>query len=366
MSLVKKGKYGEVSYWDIFHIFTVWIRLPLALTWTATWSILFHRNNFRKATAIHVFRWFSKKYTVPQMQYLLPKTVDTYKTWAKANNLPITVEDLVDDAMIMWIGPKRRDKVVLYLPGGGYVAPLLDYPLSFWLYVQKELLKNDCDVGFVVLAYSLVPDAEFPTQLRQATVAVEHLVALGVHPSNLHLVGDSAGGNLILSLLSHILHPLDSIRPIMPLPAPIRGAYLMSPWVRMNIDAASFRTNAAHDVFLTPNAEHYADRFLASVKEDQRPYAEPGAAPDSWFDGLDTVVERVLMTAGGKEILRDDIIHFSHRLGKTSSDVTFVVQDDGVHIDPMLDFLVKLPHDQLGSLTPQIVDWLVEGFSSST
>ncbi len=60
-------------------------------------------------------------------------------------------------------------------------------------------------------------------------LATEHILASGVDPSNLHLVGDSAGANLLTGLLSHILHPLDTVRPIIAPKGSIKSVYLMSP-----------------------------------------------------------------------------------------------------------------------------------------
>ncbi|KDR71892.1 hypothetical protein GALMADRAFT_74610 [Galerina marginata CBS 339.88] len=363
--MTAKAKYGDVSFWDLVHLATVRLRMPFTLLWTCITNLLFYRHDFRRVTASSMIRWFNDKYNVPQLQYMLPKSVDTYKVWAKANGLPIRVEELVDDATIMWIGPKRTDKVVLYFHGGAFFAPLLDHCLAFWLYAQSELKKKNCDVGFAVLGYTLLPEANFPTQLRQATVAVEHLVASGVHPSNLSVVGDSAGAQLILTLFSHILHPLEGIRRMIPLEAPIRGAYLMSPWVRMKSETPSFRSSAQEDIFSTANVVHFGEIVLAHVPDSERFYVEPGTAPDSWFQGLGSVVQRVLMTAGGSELFRDDIIQFSQVLRRIHSDFTFVVQEGGIHDDPFLDFLVKLPHDQLGSLTPLIIQWLAAGIKPS-
>lgn len=37
--------------------------------------------------------------------------------------------------------------------GGAYYSPILSPGFKFLHYIQKELLKNDCDVGFAVVAY---------------------------------------------------------------------------------------------------------------------------------------------------------------------------------------------------------------------
>jgi len=70
---------------------------------------------------------------------------------------------------------------------------------------------------------------------------------------------------------------------------------------------------------------------LADVPNDQLAYVEPVNAPNIWFAGLDFVVDRILMTGGGHEIFIDDITRFSHKLAWTKTDLTFVVQEEGVN-----------------------------------
>jgi len=108
------------------------------------------------------------------------------------------------------------------------------------------------------------------------------------------------------------------------------------------------------------------------------PYVEPANAPPGWFDGLGHVVERVLMSAGDGELFRDDILRFSKvleavpgddvkpksRKGKAKRlpelDFRFVLHG-GVHNDPFVDFMVKLPESQLGGMTKVVVEWLKDG-----
>lgn len=40
-----------------------------------------------------------------------------YKKWAVGRKLPVTIDDLGDDAKLMWVGPKRTDRVILFLHG---------------------------------------------------------------------------------------------------------------------------------------------------------------------------------------------------------------------------------------------------------
>lgn len=269
----------------------------------------------------------------------------------------------------MWIGPKRTKRVVLFFPGGGYFAALPIFMLDFWRYVQ---LKLELEVGFAVLNYSLYPEATYPTQLHQACTALDHLISTGTHPSNIHIIGDSAGGNLVLGLLSILLHPLpltdssESPPRIInsPLPAPLAGVYLMSPWVNFTNTAPSLVENTPHDISNSPGlGEHVIGCY---TPPSQRAYVEPLKAPSGWFDGLDAIVDRLLVSAGDKEVDRDDIVSFGkiHLEGKKTRGYEFVLQEGGVHDDPYFDFFFGTPGEgEVGGLTHTIVEWLVDGFS---
>ncbi|KAM6489322.1 Alpha/Beta hydrolase fold [Amanita muscaria] len=298
-----------------------------------------------------------------RLKYVTGNTPWVYATWAKWYNLPPTVTEIGNDARLLWIGPKRMEKVILYLHGGGYVVPMQHFFASFWHYVQQELESRGVKVGIAILNYTLIPTEPFPTQLRQAVSAVEYLLSNEVQPENIQIVGDSAGGNLVLALLSHILHPLDGIPPITPT-KPFAGMYMMSPWVRLSTndsDTGSNVRNDKHDVITEPVLKKLASIVLAGLPESLTSYIDPSLAPEGWFRDAHTYVERFLITAGYKESMHDDIKEFAHCFRRDNKETQFVIQPDGVHDDPYFDFLVSQP--KLGLVTPVIVDWIHEGFN---
>lgn len=208
--------------------------------------------------------------------------------------------------------------------------------------------------------------AVFPTQIHQAMLATEHIIASGVHQSNLHLMGDSAGGNVILGLLSHMLHPLDSIRPmISPALAPFGSVYLMSPWVCLQSSSASIINDAGDDVLSGISITQAGTQFMEAVPADRRTYVQPVNAPEGWFDALDSIVGRMLMTTGNVDLFRDDISQLSETLSKIKSKYTFFVQANGYHDDPIISFMAGAPLDQLGTLPPMIVQWFAASIKAS-
>ena len=93
-----------------------------------------------------------------------------------------------------------RKLAILYLHGGAFV-----FPASPGL--QLELLGRLCRdldaIGFMP-DYRLVPQNPFPAALDDCERAYRGLLNFGYVPSRIVVVGESAGGNLVLALLQRI------------------------------------------------------------------------------------------------------------------------------------------------------------------
>jgi len=360
------SQYGRPSWTEkVAFAFTVLVHMPIVLVWTLLTSS-FHPHNrlktWKRVVADKAFYHLTKELNAKQLQWTMGTTLKVYEDWVKQSGLPIMVDELGEDARLLWIGKRRIDRVILYFHGGAFVCPMQYFVPSFWEYMQEELEKKGTYAGLAILNYTLVPSGTFPTQLKQATLALEHLISSGARPQNIQIVGDSAGGNLILQLISHILHPLEGI-PRTNLSSPIRGAYLMSPWVSLTGDAGSMTSNDDNDIIGTKCINEWGHQVLEGVPDSQLPYIYPNKAPESWFKGIDTVVDRVLITAGSAECLRDPIEVFAKQIGSLHSGADFLMQQNGVHNDPYFDFFTK--EKKLGKLTPQILGWLARGFESA-
>ncbi|KAM6489320.1 Alpha/Beta hydrolase fold [Amanita muscaria] len=354
----------DVNFWDYICIAASLALLPtflIRILVTKPFTPYTRRKPWRRLLGDAAARYLNGL-DIKHLRYAMGTTPRVYATWAKWYNLPTTVTELGNGARLLWIGPKRMEKVILYLHGGGYVSPIHYCFASFWRYVQQELESRGAKVGIAILNYTLIPTEPFPAQLRQAVSAVEYLLSNGVQPENMQIVGDSAGGNLALALLSHVLHPLDDIPPIT-LKKPFGGMYMMSPWVRLSTndsDTDSNVRNDTHDVITEPLLTKLATIVLAGLPDSLTSYIEPSLTPEGWFKDAHTYVKRFLITVGDKEYLREDINKFVHGFRRENKETQFVMQPDGVHNDPYFDFLVSQP--KLGVLTPVIVDWVHGGF----
>ncbi|KAF2835392.1 alpha/beta hydrolase fold domain-containing protein [Patellaria atrata CBS 101060] len=227
---------------------------------------------------------------------------------------PNSVE-LNDGAKAHWMGNKRASKTLVYLHGGAYIMPANTSQLT-WVHelmtTMNEGHKPGSDVSVVILEYYTTPAHRYPVQLQQAIALLRYLLETESRdPSSLFLLGDSAGGNLCLALLSHISHPHHSL-PKLSVPSPLGGACLISPWVSFNTEEDAYYRNASSDAFDGRALGRWSHAFLGSPANSDY-YSEPATAPPSWWEGFENIVSEVLIWAGGAEVLIDGIRAFAKR-----------------------------------------------------
>ena len=191
---------------------------------------------------------------------------------------------------------------------------------------------------------ALAPERPFPKQLRQTIAAIQHLLDIGLSPSNIVIGGDSAGGNLALQLASQLLHPHPSL-PTLRLPShpstetdsefpePFGGMLLISPWIEFIADGPSFARNGTRDFLPLSVSKVCADIARQGIVPALHNHLEPGVAPDGWWNGLERVFPRVLITAGEHECSVDSIQRTGALIAKEVKDTTVFVLPGGVHED---------------------------------
>jgi epsilon-lactone hydrolase len=98
-----------------------------------------------------------------------------------------------------WIRPKdcgSRDRVLLYLHGGGYVSCSPQTHRAITTALARRL---KCPV--FALDYRLAPEHPFPAAVDDAAAAFAWLTESGLEPEKIALAGDSAGGGLALATM---------------------------------------------------------------------------------------------------------------------------------------------------------------------
>lgn len=243
-------------------------------------------------------------------RFLNGTTTPNYLKYAKDHNFPPETITLPLGEQAHWFGSKTATKVLVYFHGGGYVLPCGAGHMA-WLDDLRKAMGPD--VSALLLAYDLAPEHTYPTQLRQATELLRHLIQVqGRNPSDLVLGGDSAGANLLLGLLSHLAHPHPQVESLL-LPGKFRGALLISPWCSLtNTHTPAFIANAERDMFDARALARWAAAFLASDSAFAGDfYNEPVLAAPEWWEPVADLVDEVLIWAGDNEILKDGIEAFA-------------------------------------------------------
>ncbi|KAF8902811.1 Alpha/Beta hydrolase protein [Gymnopilus junonius] len=332
---------------------------PFALVWallTSPFSPYGRAKSWKRILADKFLYTLVTNSNRRQVRLFFGTTPKNYNDFIKTKGL-----EPVEEAnfKLFWIGPKRNDRVLLYLHGGGFLIHMLPPTPAFWRYIQEGLEERGKPTGLAILDFTLIPDALFPTQLEQTVAAIQHLLDSGVEPENIQLVGDSAGAALIHGVLMHLKHPLEGI-PKLNLSAPFGGAFMFSLWARLVEKDGCLSANDGHGDFLNGRTLNYwGTSCMEGVPLAAVPYLEPNSAPEDWFEGCDKYVKRVLITAGEVEALRDEIVVYANTIKKHHNNVTLIVQENGIHFDPYLDFFVN--EKKIGKLTFAILDWIAEG-----
>jgi acetyl esterase/lipase len=136
--------------------------------------------------------------------------------------------------------------------------------------------------------------------------------------SHILIAGDSAGGNLALSLISHLSHPhpdptVPRIRGRQEDQVVLGGAFLISPWVAFVSDSSSMATNSEKDVAVQEFLLSCAKSFLGNDNRDKEDfYNVPLSAPPEWWK--DIKVQKLGIVTGEFEIFRDDILALAKKI----------------------------------------------------
>jgi acetyl esterase/lipase len=215
-------------------------------------------------------------------------------------------------------------------PGGGFAIPAIAAHFEFWLDMLQALNETGHDLAVFFPQYTLTPHATYPTQLRQAVEALRYIInETGRSPANVIIGGDSAGGNLTAATLLHLSHPHPEIEPLA-LSAPLAGVFAYAPWINFSTEWPSMKDNLWKDIITPDVLTRWSASYRAEKPADN--WNEPLNAPAEWWDGAKA--ERILVLAGGDEILLSPIQEFVKKIKSVFEEVTFVVGYDESHDAP--------------------------------
>ena len=154
-----------------------------------------------------------------------------------------------------WISVNRahmKKYIILHCHGGGYSTGSSLYARTL---TSKLAASTSMDV--LCFDYRLAPEHPYPAATEDAMKAWNYLMLLGYGARDVILTGDSAGGNLALSLTLK----LKAEGRLLP-----RGLVLLSPWTDLTSSGKSFQTRAEVDPVLD---SAYIDRMVSAYAEGE-------------------------------------------------------------------------------------------------
>jgi epsilon-lactone hydrolase len=210
-----------------------------------------------------------------------------------------------------WFAPTSTDTHVtlLYFHGGGYSF----YPKAYAQFIT--LISLAAKSKTFALDYRLSPEYRFPAQLEDALASYRWLLENGTNPDNLVVGGDSAGGNLTLSL---VLAARDAN---LPLPA---FAFALSPATGFEREPVRKPNDRGADWIDEKMFDQWADWFCDSSQR-ANPLVSPVLAD---LRGLPPIY----IQAGRAEILYERIKAFAERARAQRADVVLDSWDDMNHV----------------------------------
>jgi acetyl esterase/lipase len=202
------------------------------------------------------------------------------------------VSTLQYDGEWVQIAGKRPRRILLYLPGGGFVTRTPTMHKSFVAKICRQ-----ANTKALVVHYRLAPEVPFPGGLEDCVAAYHDLLKQGIEPAAITLAGDSAGGGLVLSTLLALRDEGT------PMPA---NAVVLSPMADLTFTGESRVFNERADPVL-PNhrGSDMHQLYMGGALPEDR-FASPVLAS---FEGLPPLLGLV----GSTEILLSDTLRAATR-----------------------------------------------------
>lgn len=235
-----------------------------------------------------------------------------------------------------WVRVKRahmKKYVILYCHGGGYSTGSALYARTL---TTKLAASTSMDV--FCFDYRLAPEHPYPAAPEDAMKAWNYLMLLGYGARDVIIAGDSAGGNLALSLVLK----LKAEERILP-----RGLVLMSPWTDLTGSGSSHQTRAEVDPVLHADyLQEMTDNYAGG-----RDLADPLISP--LFGSLEGFPPTYIQV-GDNEVLLSDSTRLHERMVKENISVHLDVYDGMWHVFQMSPF--KTAYDAMDKQAEFIFD----------
>ena len=213
--------------------------------------------------------------------------------------------------------PHTKRRVILYCHGGGYSTGSCIYARTL---TTKLAAAASMDV--FCFDYRLAPENPYPAAPQDAMKAWDYLMLQGFGAADVIVAGDSAGGNLALSLVL----TLKEQGRFLP-----RGLVLLSPWTDLTASGKSHESRAEVDPVLDAEYLHEMTENYAHGADCQDPHISPLFAD---FTGFPAAYIQV----GDNEVLLSDSSRLQKNMHRAGVPVRLDVFEGMWHVFQMSPF----------------------------
>ncbi|KAI7893168.1 alpha/beta hydrolase fold-domain-containing protein [Mucor mucedo] len=217
--------------------------------------------------------------------------------------------------------PVSDEKIVMYIHGGAYCTMSAQTHRTLTHKISKATKRRVLAVN-----YRLAPETRFPGALFDVVQSFLYLIDGNdkhrFKPSNILVMGDSAGGGLCLAMMLYLRdHGL---------PQP-EGAALLSPWVDLTFSYPSWKDASLYDYLPSNPAQLKSVNPALLYLDDQELIRHPYVSP-IFADNFDNMPP-ILIQSGGCESLRDEICDLTDKIQKSKCTmVHHEIYEDMVHV----------------------------------
>ncbi len=240
----------------------------------------------------------------------------TLPRWIERSTLP---GEHAEIEVLALRGIGDRGRVLLHFHGGAFVAGVPEQGFAY----GTELIRG-AGARFLSARYRVAPEHPHPAALEDALAAYRAVLDQGIPPERIVLVGESAGGNLVLATLVALRDAGE------PLPA---GGMLHSPWLDLTHSGASHRRNRSTDPMIAFDTIAHSAKLYAGGAALDDPLVSPLFAD---LRGLPPL----FFTVSRSEMLYDDVVRAEARLREAGVEVEVAAYDATLHA---FAFIVYLP-----------------------
>lgn len=217
----------------------------------------------------------------------------------------------------------KHDRVLLYLHGGAFMFRLPNAHASMIAKWGKAWQTTA-----YMPWYRLAPENPYPAGIDDCFYAWRSLLIQGISPTNIVIGGDSAGGNLTLSLLHRIKAAGD------PMPA---CAFMLSPVVDMTMSSESLIRNESLDpIFDVHTMLAFRQGYVREAKDYCNHDLSPVFADMHGYPPL-------LFQCSSTEMLCDESVRAAERAHAHGVDVQLQIWEKMPHV---FQAITKFPQAQ--------------------